>query len=210
MESWQALRRRQPAARWALSPDGADRVARKCHRAVRLATWRKPVAFGTSKSAVSRRFVALSRKTDRNLVGTRPASHPIDGLACRRPCPDGGESAVDGNGDQACPGRGRGGDWRTRGRRPGLDPTISSARGLDPTLPRLFIVDCSKALSKAILTFGGGRRSSAAGRTRAVTIERLPQHLHASVGAPSGLRTRTTQTRPSGSCATWSRRLNCA
>ena len=36
------------------------------------------------------------------------------------------------------------------------------ARGLDPTLPRLFIVDGAKALSKAIRnTFGVGRRHPA-------------------------------------------------
>ena len=36
-------------------------------------------------------------------------------------------------------------------------------------------------------------------------IERLPQHLHASVkkALRQAYRTRTTQTRPSGSCATW-------
>ena len=57
------------------------------------------------------------------------------------------------------------------------------ARGLDPTLPRLFIVDGAKALSKAIRnTFGVAaaiqRCQVHKGRN---IIERLPQHLHASV-----------------------------
>ena len=57
------------------------------------------------------------------------------------------------------------------------------ARGLDPTLPRLFIVDGAKALSKAIRnTFGVAaaiqRFQVHKGRN---IIERLPQHLHASV-----------------------------
>ena len=56
------------------------------------------------------------------------------------------------------------------------------ARGLDPTLPRLFIVDGAKALSKAIRnTFGVAaaiqRCQVHKGRN---IIERLPQHLHAS------------------------------
>ena len=55
--------------------------------------------------------------------------------------------------------------------------------GLDPTLPRLFIVDGAKALSKAIRnTFGVAaaiqRCQVHKGRN---IIERLPQHLHASV-----------------------------
>ena len=57
------------------------------------------------------------------------------------------------------------------------------ARGLDPTLPRLFIVDGAKALSKAIRnTFGVAaaiqRCQVHKGRN---IIERLPLHLHASV-----------------------------
>ena len=57
------------------------------------------------------------------------------------------------------------------------------ARGLDPTLPRLFIVDGAKAPSKAIRnTFGVAaaiqRCQVHKGRN---IIERLPQHLHASV-----------------------------
>ena len=57
------------------------------------------------------------------------------------------------------------------------------ARGLEPTLPRLFIVDGARALSKAIRnTFGVAaaiqRCQVHKGRN---IIERLPQHLHASV-----------------------------
>ena len=56
-------------------------------------------------------------------------------------------------------------------------------RGLDPTVPRLFIVDGAKALSKAIRnTFGVAaaiqRCQVHKGRN---IIERLPLHLHASV-----------------------------
>ncbi len=55
------------------------------------------------------------------------------------------------------------------------------ARGLDPTLPRLFIVDGAKALSKAIRnTFGVAAERCQVHKGRNI-IERLPQHLHASV-----------------------------
>ena len=57
------------------------------------------------------------------------------------------------------------------------------ARGLDPTLPRLFIVDGAKALSKAIRnTFGvaAAIQPCQVHKGRNI-IERLPQHLHASV-----------------------------
>ena len=72
---------------------------RKYHRAVRLpeSDLAKARGDGTSKSAVSRRFVALSRKKMRRglarlgSLGTRPASHPDRRSACRRPCPDGGD-----------------------------------------------------------------------------------------------------------------------
>jgi putative transposase len=49
-------------------------------------------------------------------------------------------------------------------------------RGLDPAVPRLFIIDGAKALSKAIRrTFG-----RAASKARNI-MERLPKSLHASV-----------------------------
>ncbi len=56
-------------------------------------------------------------------------------------------------------------------------------RGLDPTVPRLFIVDGAKALTKAIRnTFGA---TTAIQRCRIHKgrniVERLPEHLHASV-----------------------------
>ena len=85
------------------------------------------------------------------------------------------------------------------------------ARGLDPTLPRLFIVDGAKALSKAIRnTFGVAaaiqRCQVHKGRN---IIERLPQHLQSRASRRRSVRpgTRTTQTRPNGSCATVARRL---
>ena len=56
-------------------------------------------------------------------------------------------------------------------------------RGLDTTVPRLFIIDGSKALSKAIRrTFGGAAAIQRCQVHKARNIlERLPKSLHASV-----------------------------
>ena len=69
------------------------------------------------------------------------------------------------------------------GRRPGLLIDNLLARGLDPTLPRLFIVDGAKALSGAIrntLGVAAAIQRCQVHKGRNI-IERLPQHLHASV-----------------------------
>ena len=63
LESWQALRD-QPAARVGAQPDGAERVDPQVPPRGPSARGRpgESAWHGTSKSAVSRRFVALSRK----------------------------------------------------------------------------------------------------------------------------------------------------
>ena len=64
MESWQALRDGNLLLEWALNLMVLNVSTRKYHRAVRLpeGDLAKARGGGTSKSAVSRRFVALSRK----------------------------------------------------------------------------------------------------------------------------------------------------
>ena len=64
MESWQALRDGNLLLEWALNLMVLNVSTRKYHRAVRLPEddLAKARGDGTSKSAVSRRFVALSRK----------------------------------------------------------------------------------------------------------------------------------------------------
>ena len=126
LESWQALRDGSLLLEWALNLMVLNVSTRKYHRAVRLpeGDLAKARGDGTSKSAVSRRFVALSRKKMKawlasDLSELDPASHPDRRSACRRPCPDGGDRRR-WQRRQACPGRGRGGDGE-HGRRPGLD-----------------------------------------------------------------------------------------
>ena len=66
---------------------------------------------------------------------------------------------------------------------------LDNLLAIDPTLPRLFIVDGAKALSKAIRnTFG---------------VARAPETVTSAPLTSKALRpgTRTTQTRPNGCCA---------
>ena len=125
LESWQALRDGNLLLEWALNLMVLNVSTRKYHRAVRLpeGDLAKARGDGTSKSAVSRRFVALSRKKMKawlasDLSEARPAGHPDRRSACRRPCLGGGDRRR-WQRRQACPGRGRGGDGE-HCRRPGL------------------------------------------------------------------------------------------
>ena len=211
MESWQALRDGNLLLEWALNLMVLNVSTRKYHRAVRLpeGDLAKARGDGTSKSAVSRRFVALSRKKMKAWLASDLSELDllviqIDGLHV-------GDHVlvaaigVDGNGDVHVLAVVEGATENTVVVQALLDNLL--ARGLDPTLPRLFIVDGAKALSKAIRnTFGVAaaiqRCQVDKGRN---IIERLPLHLHARTSRRRSVRpgTRTTQTRPSGSCATW-------
>ena len=207
LESWQVLRDGNLLLEWALNLMVLNVSTRKYHRAVRLpeGDLAKARGDGTSKSAVSRRFVALSRKKMKAWLASDLSELDllviqIDGLHV-------GDHVlvaaigVDGNGDKHVLAVVEGATENTVVVQALLDNLL--ARGLDPTLPRLFIVDGAKALSKAIRnTFGVAaaiqRCQVHKGRN---IIERLPLHLHASVSVRPG--TRTTQTRPNGCCATW-------
>ena len=125
LESWQALRDGNLLLEWALNLMVLNVSTRKYHRAVRLpeGDLAKARGDGTSKSAVSRRFVALSRKKMKAWLASDLSELDllviqIDGLHV-------GDHVLMGDRRrwqrrQACPGRGRGGDGE-HGRRPGLD-----------------------------------------------------------------------------------------
>ena len=155
LESWQVLRDGNLLLEWALNLMVLNVSTRKYHRAVRLpeGDLAKARGDGTSKSAVSRRFVALSRKRMKAWLASDLSELDllviqIDGLHV-------GDHVlvaaigVDGNGDKHV----------------------------------LAVVEGAKALSKAIRnTFGVAaaiqRCQVHKGRN---IIERLPLHLHASV-----------------------------
>ena len=187
LESWQALRDGNLLLEWALNLMVLNVSTRKYHRAVRLpeGDLAKARGDGTSKSAVSRRFVALSRKKMKAWLASDLSELDlpviqIDGLHV-------GDHVLmaaigaDGNGDKHVLAVVEGATENTVVVQALIDNLL--ARGLDPALPRLFIVDGAKALSKAIRnTFGVAaaiqRCQVHKGRN---IIERLPQHLHASV-----------------------------
>ena len=154
LESWQVLRDGNLLLEWALNLIVLNVSTRKYHRAVRLpeGDLAKARGDGTSKSAVSRRFVALSRKKMKAWLASDLSELDllviqIDGLHV-------GDHVlvaaigVDGNGDKHVLAVVEGATENTVVVQALLDNLL--ARGLDPTLPRLFIVDGAKALSKAI------------------------------------------------------------
>ena len=168
---------------------------RKYHRAVRLpeGDLAKARGDGTSKSAVSRRFVALSRKKMKAWLASDLSELDllviqIDGLHVGYHVLM-AAIGVDGNGDKHVLAVVEGATENTVVVQALIDNLL--ARGLDPTLPRLFIVDGAKALSKAIRnTFGVAaaiqRCQVHKGRN---IIERLPPTFarERQEGAPSGL-----------------------
>ena len=120
LESWQVLRDGNLLLEWALNLMVLNVSTRKYHRAVRLpeGDLAKARGDGTSKSAVSRRFVALSRKKMKawlasDLSESRPAGHPDRRSACRRSCLGGGDRRR-WQRRQACPGPWSRGRRRTR------------------------------------------------------------------------------------------------
>ena len=142
LESWQALRDGNLLLEWALNLMVLNVSTRKYHRAVRLpeGDLAKARGDGTSKSAVSRRFVALSRKKMKAWLASDLSELDllviqIDGLHV-------GDHVlmaaigVDGNGDKLVLAVVEGATENTVVVQDLIDNLL--ARGLDPTLPRLF------------------------------------------------------------------------
>lgn len=187
LESWEALSDGDLLRQWALNLMVLNVSTRKYGRAVRLPEGDLPKARGdgTSKSAVSRRFVALSRKKMLEWLSSDLSELDllviqIDGLHV-------GDHVmvaaigIDGNGEKHVLAVVEGATENTATVQALLDDLVE--RGLDPSLPRLFVVDGAKALSKAIRnTFGIAaaiqRCQVHKGRN---IIERLPEHMHAGV-----------------------------
>jgi transposase-like protein len=187
LASWEALRDGEMLREWAMNLMVLNVSTRKYRRAVRLPEGDLPgmAGDGTSKSAVSRRFVALSRKKMKAWLASDLSDLDllviqIDGLHV-------GDHVlvaaigVDGNGDKHVLAVVEGATENTATVQALLDNLVG--RGLDPTAPRLFIVDGAKALTKAIRnTFGVAaalqRCQVHKGRN---IVERLDESLHAGV-----------------------------
>ncbi len=154
LDSWAALSDPACLGEWALNLALLSVSTRKYRRAVRLPAGDLPgiAGDGTSKSAVSRRFVALSRKKMKAWLSTDLSELDliviqIDGIHV-------GDHVliaaigVDGEGEKHVLGVIEGASENKVVVQALLDNLIG--RGLDPEVPRLFIVDGAKALSRAI------------------------------------------------------------
>ena len=187
LPSWEALSDPDLLRAWATNLMVLNVSTRKYRRAVRLAEGDLPAVGGdaTSKSAVSRRFVALTRKKLKAWLASDLSALDllviqIDGLHV-------GDHVlvaaigVDGRGEKHVLGIAEGATENAATVQALLDNLI--ARGLDPEIPRLFIVDGAKALSKAVRnTFGcaAAIQRCQVHKGRNIT-DRLPARLHAIV-----------------------------
>jgi putative transposase len=165
-------------------------ATRKFARSVRLPEGDvpAPAGAGLSKSAVSRRFVALSaaRMKDwmaSDLSGLDLLVIQIDGIHMDEDLILVAAVAVDAKDDKHPLGLIEGATENAATVQSLIDNLVE--RGLDPAVPRLFIIDGAKALSKAIRrTFG---RAAAIQRCQIHkarnVMERLPKSLQASVRA---------------------------
>ena len=161
---------------------------RKFGRAVRLPEGDVPApkGAGVSKSAVSRRFVALSAERMKEWMAADLSKLDlliiqIDGLHMDDDLMLVGAVGIDGGGDKHPLGVIEGATENTAVVQALLDNLV--ARGIDPTACRLFVVDGAKALSKAIRkTFGRNTPIQRCQVHKARNIvERLPKPLHASI-----------------------------
>jgi len=159
---------------------------RKFGRAVRLPEGDLPVekGDGTSKSAASRHFVALSAFKMRewmnsDLSGLDLLAIQIDGLHIKNDLVLVAAVGIDGEGEKHPLAVMEGATENTAVVQALLDNLIE--RGLDPQVCRLFIIDGAKALKKAIRnTFGRHTPIQRCQVHKARNIlDRLPKALHA-------------------------------
>ena len=190
LPSWELLSDPALLQSWAMNIMLLTVSTRKYARAVRLpgeASGDLPARAGdaTSKSAVSRRFVAMTRKKLKAFLASDLSDLDllviqIDGLHV-------GDRVllaaigIDGACEKHVLGLAEGATENAATVQALLDNL--TARGLDPEVPRLFIVDGAKALSKAIKrTFGpvAALQRCQVHKGRNI-IERLDESLHAGV-----------------------------
>lgn len=188
LPTWTAAQAEDWLGRWAMNLMLINVSTRKLGRAVRLPEGDLPAMAGdgTSKSAASRRFVALS--ADRlaawmasDLSQLDLLAIQIDGLHIGNDLVLVAALGIDAEGHKHPLALVEGATESAAVVQALIDNLIE--RGLDPKVCRLFIVDGAKALSKAIRrTFGAHTpiQRCQIHKARNV-IERLPKPLHASV-----------------------------
>lgn len=188
LPTWTAAQAEDWLGRWAMNLMLINVSTRKLKRAVRLPEGDLPVIAGdgTSKSAASRRFVALSAERmaawmSSDLSQLDLLVVQIDGLHIGNDLVLVAALGIDGDGNKHPLGLIEGATENTTVVQALIDNLIE--RGLDPKVCRLFIVDGAKALTKAIrATFGRDTpiQRCQIHKARNV-IDRLAKPLHASV-----------------------------
>jgi putative transposase len=188
LPSWERAITEDWLGRWALNLMLINVSTRKFRRAVRLPEGDIPVAHGAgvSKSAASRHFVALSAERMKewmasDLAGLDILVVQIDGIHIVDDLVLVAAIGIDGDGVKHLLGLVEGATENTTVVQALIDNLVE--RGLDPAVPRLFIIDGAKALSKAIRrTFGRHTPIQRCQIHKARNIVgRLPPSLHASV-----------------------------
>ena len=188
LPTWTAAQAEDWLGRWAMNLMLINVSTRKLKRAVRLPDGDLPevAGDGTSKSAASRRFVALSAERMAEWMASDLSQLDllviqIDGLHIGNDLVLVAALGIDGDGNKHPLGLVEGATENSAVVQALIDNLIE--RGLDPKVCRLFIVDGAKALTKAIrATFGRHTpiQRCQIHKARNV-IERLPKPLHASV-----------------------------
>jgi len=186
--SWQTATCEDWLGRWAMNLMLINVSTRRFGRAVRLPEGDVPAGpgSGVSKSAASRRFVALSAEKLADFMACDLSAFDllviqIDGLHVSDELVLVAAIGIDGAGTKHPLALVEGATENTATVQALLDNLVE--RGLDPAVPRLFIVDGAKALSKAIrATFGKDAAIQRCQIHKARNImERLPKDRHASI-----------------------------
>src|SRR6266850_4709153 len=188
LPTWTAAQAEDWLGRWAMNLMLINVSTRKFRRSVRLPEGDVPAAAGdgTSKSAASRRFVAVSAERMAEWMASDLSRLDllviqIDGLHIGNDLVLVAALGIDGDGNKHPLGLIEGATENAAVVQALIDNLIE--RGLDPKVCRLFIIDGAKALTKAIRkTFGRHTpiQRCQVHKARNV-VERLPKPLHASV-----------------------------
>jgi putative transposase len=188
LPSWKSAVVENWLGEWAMNQMLIAVSTRKFERSVRLPGGDVPAprGAGLSKSATSRRFVALSAARMRQWMATR-LDHldlmviQIDGVHMADDMLLVAAIGIDATGEKHPLGLVEGATENAATARALIANLID--RGLDPAVPRLFIIDGSKALSTAIRrAFGRDAPIQRCQVHKARNIlERLPKSMHASV-----------------------------
>ena len=186
LPSWEAALAEDWLGQWAMNLMLINVSTRKFGRAVRLPSGDVPAANGDgrSKSAVSRRFIALSAEHMAEWMASDLSpldllAIQIDGIHIKEELLLVAAVGIDAEGTKHPLGVVEGATENAATAQALLDNLVG--RGLDPSICRLFIVDGAKALTKAIRrTFGSHTpiQRCQVHKARNIT-ERLPKPLQA-------------------------------